>query len=128
MPVRGERRGRRTSMWGVLAVGVVGVVLNLVDRGVRGRLAPSDAAPLLLAFGAGAELVRGTRRRMLRAGAAVVLVVAGLAAGIPAVAGLVRGGSADRTGLVLGGIVVAVLAVCCAGPAAQLSERRAARA
>jgi hypothetical protein len=76
---------------------VAGVVLNLGARVSAEGSRRAGAAPLPLAFGAGAEPVTGVRRRMLRAGAAVVLVAAG-SPPIPAVAALVRGGSTDWIG------------------------------
>ncbi|MFI1467445.1 hypothetical protein [Streptomyces wuyuanensis] len=110
--------------WGrvVLAVGIVGVVVNGIDGVVSGPLAWSDAFPLFLAAVAGAELSTGRRRRALRAAAAVVLLTVGFAAGVPAAAHLVAGGPVDLLNLMLGVLALLYAAV---GTAALLARRRA---
>ncbi|MGW7369824.1 hypothetical protein ACWGI8_41980 [Streptomyces sp. NPDC054841] len=99
-------RVSRTWARVALAVGLVGVVINLIDWAVSGKVAASDAFPLFLAAEAASELTTGPRRRALRAAAGVVLLAAGFAAGIPAATGLIRGGSVDWLGLTLGVLVV----------------------
>ncbi|MEU2113118.1 hypothetical protein ACIOWI_00810 [Streptomyces sp. NPDC087659] len=112
--------------WGrvVLAVGLVGVVINAVDWAVSGSVSWSDAFPLFLTAVAGAELSTGPRRRALRTAAAVILLTVGFAVGVPAAADLVAGAPVDWLDLTLGVLTALYVVV---GTAALLARRRANR-
>ncbi|MFE3325052.1 hypothetical protein [Streptomyces sp. NPDC059176] len=100
--------GPSRSTWAriALAIGLLGVVINLVDWAIDGRLVPSDAFPLFLAAAAAGELTSGVRQRVLRGAASAVLAAVGLAAGVPAAADLVRGDPVDWLDLTVGVLVV----------------------
>ncbi|MFC8915714.1 hypothetical protein ACGF5F_11035 [Streptomyces sp. NPDC047821] len=114
MATTGERTGRPTHARLVLAVGAVGVIINLADWFAEGSPQPYHAFPLLLVLWAAGDLLQASRpaaARAARGAAGVLLVTAGLAAGVPAAAALVRGGPVDWLDLVLGVLVVAYVAV-----------------
>lgn len=100
------RTSRTTWARVALAIGLLGVLVNLIDWAMDGRLVPSDAFPLFLAAAAAGELTTGVRQRVARGAAAVILAAAGLAAGIPAAADLFRGDPVDWLDLTVGVLVV----------------------
>ncbi|MER6995072.1 hypothetical protein [Streptomyces sp. NPDC000410] len=106
-----------------LVVGLVGIGINLVDWAVSGDLVPSDVFPLLVAAGAGAELAKGRARRALRAVAATAVAVAGLAAGVPAAAAVLRGEPFAWLDLMLGVLVVLYLVVLVMAAVARVRAR-----
>ncbi|MET9427565.1 hypothetical protein [Streptomyces sp. NPDC003036] len=109
-----EKTGRKTGAMTypriVLAVGAIGVVINVADWFVGdGRPQPYDVFPLLLVLWAAGDLLKRPRpaaARAMRGTAAVLLCAAGLAVGIPAAAALVRGEPFDWLDLILGVLVV----------------------
>ncbi|MFF8829515.1 hypothetical protein [Streptomyces sp. NPDC015131] len=125
----GERTTGLTTSWVVLAVGAVGVVINVVDWLAGGTdPEPYHAFPLLLVLWAAGDLLKPSRpgaARLIAGAAGVLLVAAGLAAGVPAAAALVRGGPVDWLDLALGVLTVLYAASAVAALAAR---RRAARA
>lgn len=99
---------------GVLIVGSIGVLINIVDVIVSERVEPHHAFPALIALAAGAELLKKKRPREARtlyAAASVLLVIAGSVAGWRAWAQLFRGADHDWLDLTLGALVVLYLAV-----------------
>ncbi|MEU0008246.1 hypothetical protein ABZ079_29315 [Streptomyces sp. NPDC006314] len=116
---------RRISR-GVLVVGSIGVLINIVDAIGTGRLEPHDAFPALVALGAGGELLKERRPRaakVLRAVASVLLVVAGSVAGARAWVSLFRGTTYNWLDLGLGVLVVLYVAVGAGQLLARLSCR-----
>ncbi|MFB7532047.1 hypothetical protein ACFC0C_28225 [Streptomyces sp. NPDC056178] len=78
------RADERRISQGVLVVGSIGVLINIVDAIGTGRLEPHDAFAALVVLGAGGELLKERRPRAakaLYAVASVLLVVAGSVAG-----------------------------------------------
>ncbi|QGV80711.1 hypothetical protein [Streptomyces ficellus] len=127
----GERTRGLTYSWIVLAVGAVGVVINLVDWFVEGGLEPYHVFPLLLVLWAAADLLKPARPAVARAAqgvAGVLLVAAGLAAGVPAAVALVRGEPVDWLDLILGVLTVLYAASAAAALAARLRSRQRASA
>ncbi|MFB6878572.1 hypothetical protein, partial [Streptomyces sp. NPDC056323] len=57
---------RRISQ-GVLVVGLIGVLINIVDAIEAGRLEPHDAFAALVVLGAGGELLEERRPRAAKA-------------------------------------------------------------
>lgn len=126
MGVTGEKTEGLTYPWIVLTVGAVGFVLNLVDWIVEGGLEPYYAFPVLLMLWAAADLLKAARpaaARAVQGVAGVLLVTAGLAAGVPAAVALVRGDPVDWLDLVLG----VLTALYAASAIAALVARRRAR-
>ncbi|MFC9756204.1 hypothetical protein [Streptomyces sp. NPDC056921] len=116
---------RRISQ-GVLVVGSIGVLINIVDAIEAGRLEPHDAFAALVVLGAGGELLEERRPRAakaLYAVASVLLVVAGSVAGARAWASFFRGAAYDWLDLGLGVLVVLYVAVGAGQVLAHLSRR-----
>ncbi|MEV7237204.1 hypothetical protein AB0N06_25535 [Streptomyces sp. NPDC051020] len=116
---------RRISQ-GVLVVGSIGVLINIVDAIGTGHLEPHHAFAALVALGAGGELLKERRPRAakaLYALASVLLVVAGSVAGYRAWASLFRGATYDWLDLALGVLVVLYVAVGAGQLLAHLSRR-----
>lgn len=116
---------RRISQ-GALVVGLIGVLINIVDAIGSGRLEPHDAFAVLVALGAGGELLKERRPRAAKALCAVtsvLLVVAGSVAGARAWASLFRGTTYDWLDLGLGVLVVLYVAVSAGQLLARLSRR-----
>ncbi|MFF8290746.1 hypothetical protein ACF068_16180 [Streptomyces sp. NPDC016309] len=123
----GEKSGGPTRPWIVLVIGAVGVVINVVDLIAGGAPEPHAVFPLLLVLWAAGELLNRDRpaaARVARGAAGVLLVVAGLAAGIPAAAALARGGAVDWLDLVLGVLTLLYAASVVAALAARSRARR----
>ncbi|RST15166.1 hypothetical protein E2C00_07200 [Streptomyces sp. WAC05374] len=126
MAVTGEKRAPTHARL-VLAVGAVGVLINVADWFVGGDPQPYHVFPLLLVLWGAADLLKAARpaaARAVRGVAGVLTVAAGLAVGVPAAVALVRGESVDWLDLVLGVLVVLYAASAAAALAAR---RRAAR-
>ncbi|MER5882322.1 hypothetical protein ABT160_00675 [Streptomyces sp. NPDC001941] len=122
---------RDRTTWAALVVCGVGALINAVDAVVRGRLEPTDAFPLIVALGAGAELLKRRRAgaaKALNGAAGVLLVAAGSAAGYRAWTTAVREGSYDWINLVLGVLTVLFVAAGAARVLARLRVRRAGHA
>ncbi|MFE6662363.1 hypothetical protein ACFVFH_02180 [Streptomyces sp. NPDC057697] len=116
---------RRISQ-GALAVGSIGVLIDLVDVIGSGHLEPHHAFAALVALGAGGELLKERRpgaARVLYAVASVLLVVAGSVAGYRAWASLRAGTGHDWLGLALGVLVVLYVAVGAGRLLARVSGR-----
>ncbi|WHM40775.1 hypothetical protein [Streptomyces sp. BPTC-684] len=109
-----------------LAVGSIGVLINIVDAIGSGHAEPHHAFAALVALGAGAELLKDRRpgaARALRIVASVLLVVAGSVAGYRAWAALLKDATYDWLNLILGVLVVLYVLV----GAAQLLSRQSRR-
>ncbi|MFD7122131.1 hypothetical protein [Streptomyces sp. NPDC056652] len=111
---------------GVLTVGAIGILINIVDAIGTGSLEPHDAFAAVVALGAGGELLKERRPRAakaLYAVTSVLLVVAGSFAGAPAWAAFFRGTAYDWLDLALGVLVVLYVAVGAGQLLARLSRR-----
>ncbi|MCL7380382.1 hypothetical protein [Streptomyces sp. 35G-GA-8] len=107
-------------------MGSIGVLINIVDAIGTGRLEPHDAFAVLVALGAGGELLKVRRPRAakaLYAVASVLLVIAGSIAGARAWASLFRGTTYDWVDLGLGVLVVLYVAIGSCQLHARLSRR-----
>ncbi|MER7109716.1 hypothetical protein [Streptomyces sp. NPDC000229] len=123
MGATGEKTGGLALPRLVLAVGVIGLAINVVDLFTEGRPEPYQAFPLLLVLWATADLLKASRpavARAVRAAAGVLLVTVGFAVGVPAVAALVGGRPVDWLDIVLG----LLTALYAASAAAALVARR----
>ncbi|WP_250299664.1 hypothetical protein OG709_22905 [Streptomyces sp. NBC_01267] len=112
---------------GVLAVGSIGVLINIADAIGSGRLEPHHAFAPWLALGAGADLLKDRRPKAARAlhiTATVLLMVAGSVAGYRAWTALLTGAGHDWLDLALGVAVVLYVVVS----AGRLFARRSRRA
>ncbi|WP_406421521.1 hypothetical protein OH809_17415 [Streptomyces sp. NBC_00873] len=112
---------------GALAVGSIGVLVNIVDVIGSARPEPHHAFAALVALGAGAELLKDRRpgaARALHVAASVLLVVAGSVAGYGAWAALFKGSAYDWLDLVLG-VLVVLYVVAGAGQLLARQSRRA---
>ncbi|MFJ4467794.1 hypothetical protein ACIP2X_10020 [Streptomyces sp. NPDC089424] len=111
---------------GALAVGSIGILINVVDAIESGHFEPHDAFAALIALGAAAELVKGSRPRLSRtlwATASALLVLGGSVAGYGAWSSLIKGASYDWLDLVIGVPAVLHVAVGAAASAARRSRR-----
>ncbi|MFD7288487.1 hypothetical protein [Streptomyces sp. NPDC059863] len=111
-------------------MGSIGVLINIVDAIGSGHLEPHDAFAVLVALGAGGELLKVRRPRAakaLYAVTSVLLVVAGSIAGARAWASLFRGTTYDWVDLGLGVLVVLYVAAVGSGQLHARLSRRASR-
>ncbi|GAA2477247.1 hypothetical protein [Streptomyces gobitricini] len=112
----------------ILAIGAIGLVINVVDWFVGGSPQPYHAFPLLLVLWGAADLLRAARpaaARVVRGAAGVLMVAIGLAVGVPAAVALVRGEPVEWLDLLVGVVVALYAASAAAGLAARRQASRA---